>query len=37
MAAVSLSWDTNMAAMMSCENTQLVDKQINGGYVGVPK
>ena len=25
MAAVSLFWDTNMAAMTSCENTQYID------------
>ena len=35
MAAVSLFWDTNMAAMTSCENTHLIsfselqDEEIN--------
>ena len=35
MAAVSLFWDTNMAAMTLCENTQLIsfselqDEEIN--------
>ena len=28
MAAVSLFWDTNMAAVTSCENTLYVPKEI---------